>query len=233
MFLEIIWPDPRTFKFSRVPGQSFYPLIERRWGPVTPWTNDLHPQHLTISHLSIIDTCKSVVDKEPALTHLTDVNTSDIEDAVRLGCHCMCNVFDAGDGDVPYFPVVARPDAFLGIPLIEHVPGRHLNALLNAEDVVEVAIDEEAIDKHARAAFLSYSGPLPLSLGRQDGAGPPRVFVPHHVREGFHALYALLEFRGSLRARDLAEASIQHPRLLESRDRVGRGAARAAGHRVQ
>ena len=103
------------------------------------------------------------------MTHLTDVNTSDIEDAVRLGCHCMCNVFDADDGDVPYFRVVARPDAFLGIPLIEHVSGRHLNALLNAVDVVEVAIDEEAIDKHARAAFLSYSGPLPLSLGRQDG----------------------------------------------------------------
>ena len=143
------------------------------------------------------------------MTHLTDVNTSDIEDAVRLGCHCMCNVFDADDGDVPYFRVVARPDAFLGIPLIEHVPGRHLNALLNAADVVEAAIDEEAIDKHARAAFLSYSGPLPLSLGRQNGAGLPRVFVPHHVREGFHALYALVEFRGSLRARDLAEASIQ------------------------
>ncbi len=143
------------------------------------------------------------------MTHLTDVNTSDIEDAVRLGCHCMCNMFDADDGDVPYFRVVARPDAFLGIPLIEHVPGRHLNALLNAEDVVEVAIDEEAIDKHARVAFLSYCGPLPLSLGRQDGAGPPRMFVPHHVREGFHALYALVEFRGSLRARDLAEASIQ------------------------
>ena len=147
--------------------------------------------------------------EEPALTHLTDVNTRDIEDAIRLGCHCMCNLFDADDDDVPYFRVAVRPDAFLGIPLIEHVPGRHLNALLNAEDVIGVAVDEDAIEKHARVAFLSYSGPLPLSLGRQDGAGPPRVFVPHHVREGFHALYALVEYRGSRRARDLAEASIQ------------------------
>ena len=121
----------------------------------------------------------------------------------------MCNMFDADDGDVPYFRVVARPDAFLGISMIEHVPGRHLNALLNAEDVIGVTVDEDAIEKHARAAYLSCSGPLPLSLGRQEGKGPPRVFVPHNVREGFHALYALVKYRGSRRARDLAEASIQ------------------------
>src|SRR4029450_12957144 len=38
--------------------------------------------------------------------------------------------------------------------------------------------------------------------------GPPRRFLPHNVREGFHALYALTRYRQSERAQELAEQSI-------------------------
>jgi hypothetical protein len=142
------------------------------------------------------------------MTRVSDVNTTDILDAIRLGSRTMCGCFNADDGDVPYFRAIVRPDAFLGISMESHVPGRHLNALLNAEDAAGVAIDEGCIDKHAGAAFLSYSGPVPLPLGRVDMKGRPVHFSPHDVREGFHALYALAKYRDSDRARELAEASI-------------------------
>jgi len=64
------------------------------------------------------------------------------------------------------------------------------------------------IEKHARAAFLSYSGPIPLPLNRETIDGKPILFHPHNIREGFHALYALVKYRKSEHARELAEASI-------------------------
>ena len=142
------------------------------------------------------------------MVKLQDVNATNIADAVRLGCRTMCNVFNADDDGVPFFRAIVRPDVFLGVSMEDHIPGRHLNAVLNAEDAVGVEVDEECVEKHARAAFLSYGGPLPLPLGRVEQQGTPVVFGPHNVREGFHALTALVKYRGSERAREVAEASI-------------------------
>jgi hypothetical protein len=145
------------------------------------------------------------------LGKLQNVNTTDIADAIRLGCRTMCSVFNADDNDVPFFGSSVLPEACLAFSSAHseaHVPGRHLNALLNAEDAVGVALSEECIQKHARAAFFSYSGPVALPLNRDRIGGPLHHFLPHNVREGFHALYALARFRGSERALELAEASI-------------------------
>ena len=142
---------------------------------------------------------------------LADVNTTDIAAAIRLGCRTMCSVFNADDDDVPFFGSRVWPEAFLSFSTSaseSHVPGRHLNALLNAEDALGLNLDEGCIDRHARAAYLSYSGDLPLPLNRDRIGGPLVHFYPHNVREGFHALYALARFRSSARAVDLAERSI-------------------------
>ena len=82
----------------------------------------------------------------PFYGQLKDVNTTDIHDAIRLGCKTMQSVFNADDMNVPFFDVVAWPDAkmdFSGSYSEAHVPGRHLNGLLNAQDTVHVDIDEE------------------------------------------------------------------------------------------
>jgi hypothetical protein len=145
------------------------------------------------------------------LTQLADVNTDDIAGAIRLGCQTMCSVFNADDGDIPFFDSRVYPDAELNFHPYHseaHVPGRHLNALLAAEHALGVAVAEGCIEKHARAAFFSYSGPIPLPLNRETLGGPLRLFLPHNIREGFHALAALVRFRQSARARELAEASI-------------------------
>ena len=142
---------------------------------------------------------------------LSDVNTTDIPGAIRLGCQAMCSVFNADDDDIPFFGSQVWPEARLSFSQAHsesHVPGRHLNALLNAEDAVGVELDEACVDKHARAAFFSYSGPLPLPLNREQIGGPLRHFMPHNIREGFHALYALAGFRCSGRALELAGESI-------------------------
>ena len=141
------------------------------------------------------------------MTQLRDVNTRDIRDAIELGCRAMSNAFNADDGDIPYGGASVRPVAALGGSSEAHSPGRHLNAMLNAEDAAGVRLDENAVEKQARAAFFSYSV-APLPLHRAEPEGRPVVLMDHNVREGFHALYSLAKYRDSARARRLAESSI-------------------------
>ncbi len=143
---------------------------------------------------------------------LHDVNTTDLAGAIRLGCQSMSRCFNADDGDLPFGGARVRPDARLAGSYEAHIPGRHLNALLSAEEAAGVTLDESAVDKHARAAFFSYSrAPLPLHRGGEHtgGRGDPVLLQDHDVREGFHALYALARYRDSARALELAEASIR------------------------
>ena len=145
------------------------------------------------------------------MARLNHVNTTDIGDAIRLGCRTMCSVFNADDNDIPFFGSSVRPAAELTFSSWNseaHVPGRHLNALLSAEETAGIVVAEDCVDKLAGAAFFSYSGPLPLPLNRDRIGGRLVNFRPHHIREGFHALYALAKFRDSAQARQLAEASI-------------------------
>lgn len=145
------------------------------------------------------------------MTKLNHVNTTDLRDAIRLGCRTMQSVFNRDDHDVPFFVSRVYPEAWLSFSWAHsesHVPGRHLNALLNAEDALGLLIDEAAIEKHAQAAFFSYGGAVPLPLNRQELGGPLINFMAHNVREGFHALYALTQFRQSRQAQQVAEASI-------------------------
>ena len=144
---------------------------------------------------------------------LSNVNSTDIKAAIELGCRTMSNVFNADDNDIPFFRSEVLPNprlSFSNIHSESHVPGRHLNALLTAEDTAGVSISEEAVEKHAAAAFFSYSsGPVPLPMNRDRVDGPTENFNDHNVREGLHALYALVRYRDSDRARELAESSIE------------------------
>ena len=152
---------------------------------------------------------------------LADVNTTDISSAIRLGCRTMCSVFNADDDDVPFFSSQVWPEARLSFSYLHteaHIPGRHLNALLNAEDALGVRLSEGCIANQERAAFLSYAGALPLPLNRDRVGGRLTHFSPHDVREGFHALYALARFRDSEQALAVAEASIEAIQRLWDRE---------------
>ena len=144
---------------------------------------------------------------------LVDVNTCDIREAIRLGCQAMANAFNPDDNDIPYGGASVRPVARMQGSSEAHTPGRHLNAMLHAEEAVDVELDESAVEKHMQAAMFSYSrAPLPLQRVRGAdgvGRGEPVELEDHDIREGFHALYALARYRESEVARELAEASIQ------------------------
>ena len=150
------------------------------------------------------------------MAKLRNVNTTDVKGAIALGCRTMQSVFNADDNDVPFFGSSIVPHArsaqtwlkFCDFASESHVPGRHLNALLNAEAAAGVKLDESAVQKHARAAFLSFSGPVALPLNRQQIGGQPVNFVRHNCREGMHALYALVKYRNSEKAREIAEQMI-------------------------
>ncbi len=145
------------------------------------------------------------------MAKLANVNTTNIEAAIALGCRTMQRVFNADDNEIPFFKSRVYPDTILAFNpnhSESHVPGRHLNALLNAEDVANIELDERAVQKHARAAFFSFSGKLPLPLNRQQVDGPLTRFVPHNLREGMHALYSLVKYRDCPRAQALAERMI-------------------------
>ena len=139
---------------------------------------------------------------------LKNVNTTDIRDAIRLGCHTMQNIFNADDDNLPFMMAHVRPDAFFDFNKDTSVPGRHLNALLNAEDAAGISFNEEAIERHRRAAFLLFSGSVALPLSRTSIGGPRINFGAHNVREGMHALYALVKYRNDEKARRIAEACI-------------------------
>ena len=40
---------------------------------------------------------------------LSNINTTDITDAIRLGCRMMSNVFNADDNDMPFFGSEGQP----------------------------------------------------------------------------------------------------------------------------
>ncbi len=167
------------------------------------------------------------------MARLANVNTTDIASAVTLACRRMhrAEVTDLHNG------------------------GRYLNALLHAEDLLGVEVDEEYVDRLAVVMFDAYSAslPLPASRPRGDTSPTPSLFDPHNTREGLHGLYALVRYRGSARALELAEASIaavfeywdadsgwdgermlrEHGMELGFADTCIRGAARAIGPLVK
>ncbi len=148
------------------------------------------------------------------MSQLANVNTDDIPEAICLGCQTMGQVFNRDDDLRPFFGSRVWPEPELSFSPVHsesHVPGRHLNALLNAEDILgsSVPLDEETVHLHAKAAFFSYSGAVPLPLNREFLDGELINLSPHNIREGFHALHALIRFRDSAEATSLAQRSIQ------------------------
>ena len=145
------------------------------------------------------------------MAKLSDVNAHDLRDAIALGCQTMGNIFNADDNHIGFFGSSVYPEARLSFSPVHsesHIPGRHLNGLLNAEAAAGIRLDEQVVERHAAAAFFSYSGPTPMPLNRALIDGPLHNFHTHNIREGFHALYAVAAYRGSQQALDLAAASI-------------------------
>ncbi len=137
-----------------------------------------------------------------------NVNATNIRDAIRLGCHTIGNVLNADDNYIPFFGSRVCPDAYLEWGLESDIPGRHLDALLNAEDATGVPADEDVVEKEARALFFTYTGPVALPLHRDKIDGPLFHLSPRMPRQSIHGLSALVKYRKSAKTRELAERTI-------------------------
>ena len=106
------------------------------------------------------------------MTLLSDVNETDLVGAIRLGCAAMARVFNADDPHgVAFFDAVAWPEprlAFSDVHSEAHVPGRHLNALLAAEGLAGVEIDEQAVPRHRAALLMRDQGLDALVLAQPE-----------------------------------------------------------------
>lgn len=142
---------------------------------------------------------------------LNCVNMTDIKDAIYLGSETMQRIFNPDDSNFPFFQSFLWPQTYFrysGCHDESHVPGRHLNALLNAEESAGITVDPVAIDNHRRAVLFSYSGSLPLPLNRNKIGGHLVNFCPHNIREGFYALSTLVKYFQTQEVIELAEKNI-------------------------
>lgn len=145
---------------------------------------------------------------------MQDVNTSDIGSAIREGCNPMQILFDPAHNHLPYFSnVMSGSDPCNGHHSnysISHVPGRWLNALLNAEDAIGIELNEFAIERLAYWAKISLSHPmgLPQSIDL-NSFQPVPVCDLHNLRETMHALNALAKYREDKESIELAKRLIE------------------------
>jgi hypothetical protein len=148
---------------------------------------------------------------------LSNVNTTDIRSAIELGCRAMGRIFNPADAGLPYMYTRIWPDGWLGFSPYHgaiQMSGRHLDALLTAEAALGLKIDEDAVEQHTRASFASYRDGLPLPCNHSEPGGPLVAVDEHTIRESFHGLHALVRYRASDHAREIAEAGIR--RIIET-----------------
>ena len=142
------------------------------------------------------------------------VNTTDLQLAIREGCNPMQQLFDPGHDNLPYFSNYASgPDPRVGHSAsysMAHVPGRWLNALLNAEDVVGVEVNEKSVGNLARWTYKAFDHPMRLSQSLDlETFKPIAASDLHNLRETTHALYALVKYRDDQKALKLAKRQIE------------------------
>lgn len=145
-----------------------------------------------------------------------EINNSNIELTIKEGLRPMQHLFDSKHDNLPFFENMMAGGAFFGNShhptySVSHIPGRWLNALLNAEDTLGVKIDETAIENLRRWAYISVEKagiglPACIDTNTFDVIGQCDL---HNLREVMHAYYALVKYRKDEKALSLAMTVIE------------------------
>ena len=159
---------------------------------------------------------------ERQIVLLERINRTDIADAIRLGAQPMQTWFDWDHDGLPYFGNTMC-GARLGVAVtgdrpgnfhhpsysMSHIPGRWLDALLNAQAVVGIEIDAEAEATLRRwlVRSMSHRMSLPASLDLSSFAMIP-VADLHNLREVMHGLAALCIYRKDAECAAIGERMI-------------------------
>lgn len=137
-------------------------------------------------------------------------NTRDLKLALIEGRRPMNEFFDPRYDDIPFFSNEMTGEGWgnghHSSFSMAHIPGRWLNALLNAEDVLAIPTPPETVAKLQKWAYNA----MELTGIRVPGCIDPATMQIvkssdlHNLREQMHALYALVKFRGDEKSRILA-----------------------------
>ncbi|MDD4140886.1 MAG: hypothetical protein PHX81_11735 [Eubacteriales bacterium] len=144
------------------------------------------------------------------------VNDHDLLLAIREALRPMQTIADETRQGLPYFgndlagvdPIGNSHDSHLSL---SHVPGRWLDALLNAEALPGMTVDSQVIDRLARWAYASVETAgmgLPAQLDLETNE-IRKVSQLHNLREVLHAYTALAQYRADGKARELARSVIR------------------------
>ncbi|MCQ6559447.1 hypothetical protein [Paenibacillus mendelii] len=142
-----------------------------------------------------------------------NVNTTNLALAIAQGCHPMQQQFDPQHNRLPYFGnIMSGPEpgnSHFTNYSISHVPGRWLNALLNAEEVLGLTLNETVIEELACCTYKAFSHPMNMpQFVDVDTSQPIPTSDLHNLREATHALYALIKYRNDEQALDIAKRFI-------------------------
>ena len=140
------------------------------------------------------------------------VNKRSLRLALEEALGPMMTFFDPNRGNLPYFGNSMTGENWgnthADVYSLAHIPGRWLNGLLNAEDVLgreEAALDEDAVNTLAHWARFSLSATklgFPPCIDVNTGEPVQKVCL-HNLREVMHAMTALVRFRGDHEAKAL------------------------------
>lgn len=139
-----------------------------------------------------------------------NVNKRDMRLALKEALRPMMTFFDPNHGNIPYFGNAMTGERWGNSHSttfsMAHIPGRWLNGLLNAEDVLgkETAnLDERAVSTLAHWARYSISASkLGFAPCIDENTTEPILKTDlHNLREVMHALAALVQYRGDEEAK--------------------------------
>lgn len=138
------------------------------------------------------------------------VNKRDLNLAIQEGLRPMHEFFDTEKMSLPFFGNNMTAGKDFGNShhnsfSLSHIPGRWLAALLNAEEILNISVDELAIDNLRTWAYNSLEGANILFPSCMDTKTMRYLHTTdlHNLREVMHAFYALIMFRRDSKAVEL------------------------------
>lgn len=151
----------------------------------------------------------------PTFNKYVKINDCDLAFAIRQGTKPMQLLFDPKHDRLPFFWNMMCGGDFVGNQhhptySISHIPGRWLNALLNAEDVLGIEVDEKAIQTLQHWTYESVEKEglgLPCCIDTNTFAKTNECDL-HNLREVMHACYALVRYRQDEKALETAKTVI-------------------------
>lgn len=143
-------------------------------------------------------------------------NTTDLEGALKAAMTPMEHFYDQEHDGLPFFWNSMCGGHYFGNAhhstySMSHIPGRWLNALLNAEDVLGIPANEAAVAQLTKWAYTSVERAgigLPACIDLRTFEVIPETDL-HNLREVMHAFYALVKYRNDGHALELAQYVIR------------------------